>query len=351
MTKHFKQHEKDEMITLYTKTALSLHDIANKFNITGPTLTRYLQKWGIPRRNLISYELSPMDYDAILVKYINGTTTRELAHHYGVAIHVIRRFLQMNGQDTSANYKFTSKEIDDIIQLYTIKDMGVNKIARQYGMSHVPIKRILEEAGINTSIYNRVNHHVFDNLHPASEYWLGYIAGDGCVCGRHVQLTSNDWEHLIKFKDFVTTKNRICASGDKCYVIGFNSEHMANTLISYGITPRKSLTLQILNTNLLNSKHFLRGVIDSDGYIAKDRPTVKIFSSSLSFIDQLKSTLIEHTPAIQSSHRSLHKSYTLSIHRKEEVAKLLRKLYDCPEDIRLNRKFERASMWVDLSPK
>ena len=50
-----------------------------------------------------------------------------------------------------------------------------------------------------------------------------------------------------------------------------NSPHLVETLISYGCTPRKSLTLKFPDFNIFKSQslinHFIRGYFDGDGSV------------------------------------------------------------------------------------
>jgi hypothetical protein len=85
-------------------------------------------------------------------------------------------------------------------------------------------------------------------------------------------LAMEDRGHLIKFKRFLNCSNEIqtknCKVNEKVwiqYTIRFSSKRIANALMSFGITARKSLTATV--TGLENDRHFWRGVLDGDGYI------------------------------------------------------------------------------------
>lgn len=119
-----------------------------------------------------------------------------------------------------------------------------------------------------------------------SLYWLGFLASDGCIASNTnsiaLELKSTDRNHLVKYKNFlkidanlrenVREKNQkhIINSEIKTYLsvrIVFRSTKLKEFLISLGITPKKSLTLDVTNSILKNSKDFFRGLTDGDGHL------------------------------------------------------------------------------------
>ena len=115
----------------------------------------------------------------------------------------------------------------------------------------------------------------FEKLNEASEYWLGFIFGDGYVARRsegnavlQVTLKSSDLPHLEKLKKFLKSSTKIKA--DKQWSTNrlvVTSRKLVDTLEKYGITQRKSFTAKVRDRNLLKSRHFWRGLIDADGGI------------------------------------------------------------------------------------
>jgi hypothetical protein len=106
-------------------------------------------------------------------------------------------------------------------------------------------------------------------------YWLGFIAADGNVdknkrvCS--IQLKQSDKGHLEKFSkvfnDYyhISLINSVYPSAR----ISIYSKQCCLDLEQYGITPNKSLTLDI-NFNLIPKElilHFIRGYFDGDGSI------------------------------------------------------------------------------------
>ncbi|MCX5687711.1 MAG: hypothetical protein NTV71_03605 [Candidatus Omnitrophica bacterium] len=110
---------------------------------------------------------------------------------------------------------------------------------------------------------------------PDLWYLVGLIASDGCLSsdGRHIDITSKDFEFLSSIKQRYGFTNKI---GNKYNTIGQLNYHLqlANRsfyefLLSIGLTPRKSLVIESVNVSSSNFCDFLRGLIDGDGGIQK----------------------------------------------------------------------------------
>lgn len=120
--------------------------------------------------------------------------------------------------------------------------------------------------------YNRNFFEIIDNEEKA--YWLGFIAADGNIrkdfLKLRIELNIKDKEHLEKFRssikgdmpirEWIREKNRSC-------YIEINSKKICQDLFKYGITPNKSLTLEILFEKIPFElqHHLIRGYFDGDG--------------------------------------------------------------------------------------
>lgn len=107
-------------------------------------------------------------------------------------------------------------------------------------------------------------------------YWLGFFTADGCVsdCGIiALGLSSIDFSHLEKFKDFIGTSNKITTYYDKRFGSGystvrFRNKGMAADLAEYGVVPRKTGNCKYyygIRSDL--ERHYCRGLVDGDGFI------------------------------------------------------------------------------------
>jgi hypothetical protein len=153
--------------------------------------------------------------------------------------------------------------------------------------------------------YTSIN--IFDKDTEASFYWAGFIAADGNVeKGRNrikIELKLDDIGHLEKFKKDIssTAPISIVKSTDdrpqfkqEFYMsakIRFNSADMVKSLLRFNIVPNKSKTYDIpdwIFTHPLGH-HFLRGLIDGDGWSYTEKgSSIMGLSGSLTTINKIK---------------------------------------------------------------
>jgi len=135
-------------------------------------------------------------------------------------------------------------------------------------------------------------------------YWLGFIAADGCVTDQGdfaIQLARQDECHLHDLRDWFGSTHAISRK-ELPYPSSsftFRSRIIADNLARYGVTPRKSITLNWpseLNPTLY--RHYIRGYVDGGGglYSGKARSNQSTFHFSViatkTFADKLQSVLM-----------------------------------------------------------
>ena len=106
-------------------------------------------------------------------------------------------------------------------------------------------------------------------------YVVGYIATDGSLSkdGRHISITSKDYEHLekIRWELGITSKITMKARGhskEKIYsVLQVGGIKTYRFLNSIGMFTRKTWSMGVLKIDEKYLIDFLRGVIDGDGCI------------------------------------------------------------------------------------
>ena len=111
-------------------------------------------------------------------------------------------------------------------------------------------------------------------------YWLGFIAADGNIAKDFsccsIELKQSDFEHLQKFAkcfdNYYTVKK--CKREYPSAKILITCKQCCYDLQQYGITPNKSLTLQVAADKIpLDLQiHYIRGYFDGDGSIFCSHP-------------------------------------------------------------------------------
>ncbi|TSC74893.1 MAG: intein-containing protein [Parcubacteria group bacterium Gr01-1014_30] len=124
-----------------------------------------------------------------------------------------------------------------------------------------------------------VNQDFFKKWTPEMAYVLGYFAADGCMSvnsrGAHfIEFTSTDKEQIERIREKMQSSHVIGRFVSKNprwktgYRLQIGSKEMFNDLLRLGLTPRKSLTLDLPEVPEQYFSHFVRGYFDGDGSVA-----------------------------------------------------------------------------------
>ena len=133
-----------------------------------------------------------------------------------------------------------------------------------------------------------INPFIDKSLEDKS-YWFGYIAGDGSISSdnrNNVDIITTDLDIVEQYKSFIGDTLTIYLSKrptKDCYTLRVCNKDFKEYLIKRGITPKKSLTLDL---KVKCNWDIVRGLFDSDGNISKNG--FKITSASIKLISYLE---------------------------------------------------------------
>jgi intein-encoded DNA endonuclease-like protein len=253
-------------------------------------------------------------------------------------------------------------DIDDDLVIERYNELkNLKKVAKSFGVSLRPIKRILKKNKLElTNRRYMVNHSYFNDIDSEEKaYWLGFLYADGCV--RHtktnsqvvLKLSTKDEGHLVRFKENIESEHKVVHSQSKTIskkgtpsisnncLIRVNSCEMVNDLINQGCVPRKTFTINKPNIDEKYYKHFLRGYYDGDGnffYSEKTKMSViTIVCASKNFRNFIIETLSK-LPNIGKIHEDDDK-YTIKIVNITGIMEFLSYIYG-ESKIELTRKKE-----------
>ncbi len=271
---------------------------------------------------------------------------------------------------------FTKQQTDKIINMYE-ENISCKKIGMEFNCSKQTINKIIKQNNIeikDTSHSNRkyiINENIFENIdNHEKAYWLGMLAGDGCVSvgdknkNRNeirLSLQEKDKEHIAKYKKFLKCdypitmmKNRQKKDGSPSmsYNLGISSKKMVSDLNKYNIKPNKTknMTFPSLPDEFISS--YMLGLIDSDGcfclkshYKNKDIKLLNFsFVGPIDFVEKFQNILIDKC-GISRTKLDIQKRTPfiriLSYGGFKNIIKIVKYLYsDCP--IFLHRKRDLA---------
>ena len=171
-------------------------------------------------------------------------------------------------------------------------------------------------------------------------YLVGLITSDGCLSsdGRHIDITSSNYEFLEKLKTHLGLVNRVTTKyGFKkkiAYHIQLCNRSFYDFLLSIGLFPCKSLTLEAINVPTDNFCDFLRGLIDGDGGMQRwfhttnrrEQWNLRIASGSKKFLTWLKDEIEKNIGAKGRLHSESKTQFRLK-YGKMAAQRIIKRCY------------------------
>ncbi|MEK7459754.1 MAG: LAGLIDADG family homing endonuclease [Patescibacteria group bacterium] len=205
---------------------------------------------------------------------------------------------------------------------------------------------------------------------PKLAYVVGLITTDGCLSpdGRHLTFTSCDKQLIETFKKILKLKNKIGKTETRALRIQFGNIQFYKWLLSIGLTPAKSHTIDKIIIPKEFFRDFVRGHLDGDGsitvfmdkyntyknpkYIYK-RLFIRLVSASKEHILWLQKNITDNFKVTGRIHKTkVYPPSKVSIYilkfMKKESQKLLKKIYYEKSIPCLHRK---RLIWVSFPDK
>jgi hypothetical protein len=181
-------------------------------------------------------------------------------------------------------HRTTKEEITTILEHYG-QGKSVAEVSIETGISHGSVFRALQKEGVTRSLSlalsNADRDDLFSDLSREDvQYWLGFLIADGYLSSVGtlvVNLAKKDEDHLRKFQ-IMTDSNWLELPKTGAVRSYFANKKVAERLISYGITQRKSFTVDY-KPEL--TWHTLRGIFDGDGCVSGSHFRIHTGSKSL----------------------------------------------------------------------
>jgi hypothetical protein len=173
---------------------------------------------------------------------------------------------------------WSEQDIADLIEMYLDEDISREQIIARFDCTwrvicHKAEALALRRPRPNTRQVKRDYFKVIDTDEKA--YWLGFIAADGTVVsngrkyGITLDLQPRDLHWLERFRDTIAPGAKITKHGTRSYSVSIGSKEMFQDLVTLGIRPRKSNTLQWPDIPERFVIPFLLGYFDGDGSFSR----------------------------------------------------------------------------------
>jgi len=256
-----------------------------------------------------------------------------------------------------------------LTRAYVEQEMSLEKVAECYHTSIQIVRKYMKIHGISArppSLSNRKYKFVESSgfLNPVDDwhaYWIGFIAADGHITNTgflQIGLAQSDQNMLENFLKGVHAENPIYQyktnNGGMASHVQIRDDKLIESLSKWGITPRKSLTIQWPTTFPIHLyPAFIRGYFDGNGTIfqryrkAKEHhqgwteTSCRFICGSPPFLNELERTLNLHgIITIKQYQNQGTQAYVLPLSgKKENLKKFASLIYqDC--SICLERKRE-----------
>lgn len=183
-----------------------------------------------------------------------------------------------------ARKNWTEEQKTEIIDSYIKKGLSMQKIAKLFDCDPRTISRLLKQnniPNITNTVNRRLKEDFFENIDSEEKaYFLGLLITDGTVSPSNplirLALTETDVQILKDFQKVIQHDGKLSFSKGNGktkphYVINICSKQMKEDLSKYGVIPQKTELMTSLYKEVEESllPHYLRGLIDGDGYIYK----------------------------------------------------------------------------------
>lgn len=307
--------------------------------------------------------------DNELIKLFNEDTytAKELALKLNVTkTTILTRLKKLDLKPHGRHRKVMKFTDEDLLLLYK-KEKYVSEIAKKLNVSSEAIRRRMKILKLNSKAKRgdfrkkELDKNFFFNFTSNSMYVLGLLASDGNLYikknGKDKIITfTGELETIKRIKDLIKSEHKIYTYKNSLNsVLKFQDSSIFDLLVSIGITPRKSKTLDFpkIPEDKELIRHFIRGYFDGDGCISITKHNfliVAFASGSKIFLEKLKQRLSRFK--IYSSKIILKKNCNYLILKSKNIKRFYSLLYkDVDPTHFLSRKKEKFDVFFQLRKK
>ncbi len=216
-----------------------------------------------------------------------------------------------------------------------------------------------------------VDENAFNRLTPATAYVLGFIYADGNVFTRkrggsveyRLTIANIDKPLLNQIRTVLRSAHplgKFKSGVNTCYHLTIGNRPLVESLISLGVTPRKSKTIQWPNLAPDLVPHFVRGYFDGDGWAVTPQAggralSIGFVSGSQTFLVRLSRELSgitrftnsrgKLTGQVEHQSNDSGAAYTLR-YTGQDAGAICALMYAHAGDLYMRRKRERYDIWL-----
>lgn len=261
--------------------------------------------------------------------------------------------------------KKTSEEVEKkVCQDYLTKKYSSRELSIKYSLSKNTVLRILKRNNIPIINKKLVNNDLildyFKEINNEEKaYFLGFIFADGNISNNELFLEINekDVEILQIFREKICSQAKISVrQRGKSFMarICIKNDEFVGYLKQYGIIENKTKKTTRLPIDLIPSNlfcHFLRGLIDGDGWVIKTKKNYYHIGFVTNYVSVANDFVQMLNYLIEDKWRNKiiikNKKYAvIQIQKQSQVKQMAIALY-MNSNIHLSRKFKMAQEIFD----
>ena len=313
---------------------------------------------------LLSY-ISQETINDFITDYQNGLSVAELRNKYHLTAHAyttLKKHCQLPKRTGAINPLIIQQAVQDFVSGMLLKD-----VCAKYGICTATVYRYMKNNNIVYKNGHGRKYHCDESFFETIDnekkaYWLGFIFGDGCVaysektCTAPNRLSFNlsqrdrcqleDFNHDLNSNfpivDFIPRGTFAEYPMSRLYI---NSIKICRDLVSYGCVPNKTRNLHFPYDAMSQSLycHFIRGIVDADGYFGNRGFTITKY---IPFLEEIMYVLqtdlsLKHPGYIYAYKDRASEIGDLRYHAHEDLLQIFNYLYS-DATVFLKRKYDKA---------
>lgn len=281
----------------------------------------------------------------VIEMYLNGNTLFETGKFFGISQTTVWDTLKRNNINRRTHGGKNLIPCDIVIDKYK-SGISTTDIASEYNVDKHTICNILEKNGIErNNIYHNKNldenyWEIIDRYDKA--YFLGFLITDGNVYGNDVRLQLKNESKVILdvLKEKTLSENKIREDKRGFVTFSVKRKKWVDDLSKYGVIPRKTSTVYFPEIPEEFLSHFIRGLIDGDGWISFKGKQIG-FCGNETLVMQLKNILVKKLDVYDVKVlKTSEKLFQICWCSKKDIKKIGEFIYKDKNDCFLKPKYE-----------
>jgi len=234
-----------------------------------------------------------------------------------------------------------------IVSLYQDEGKSTKEIADQFDITSRGVRYILGKYDVKLRGRRRINGYkvdedFFKRWSNEMAYVLGFIYTDGSVNSNTLTISQNE-RYILERINEVMASNCVISESDNgkntLYTLYIHRKEIVEDLRKLGVVEGKSRIMLFPEIPDEYLPHFIRGVIDGDGWVQDRGYTMNVTNASKTFSHSLHDVFKRQ--GLNTRITQQENAYRVWVSGKYDIIKLANWVYEECSDLYLRRKFDR----------